>query len=208
MLIKIVNFRRVEPRKPRDLRRLIRYLLNPKHSLTSYVTPPRLLGPPVLRHLLLNSDPWGAGVDESADDITAQFVRYCRFACQGRPLPDVWYVQIILSFAPAATPNLKHPIDPHTSPPKKLSIAQSAIRIVEDALDALGLSKHQPVFLCAHGDRSHIHVHAIVATPFVVPIDWDILSLSRVHINEIAKACADTFQLALAKAKKSLKKTI
>lgn len=185
---------------PRDLRRLIRYLLTPKLSWTSRRTPPRLLGAPVLRHLLLNSEPWGVGVDESADDIAKQFLRYCRYACEGRAIPIVWYVHIILSFAPAATPNLRKPTDKHTSPPKKLSMAQSAIRIAEDALDALGLSKHQPAFLCAHGDRSHIHVHAVIATPFVVPIEWDILSLSRMHINEIAKACADTFQLPLAKS--------
>lgn len=210
MLIKIINFSRKSPRKPRDLRRLIRYLLTPKLSETSHRTPPRLLGAPVLRHLLLNSEPWGVGVDESADDITNQFLRYCRFACEGRSIPDVWYVHIILSFAPAATPTLRRPTDPHTSPPKKLSIAQSAVRIAEDALDALGWSKHQPAILCVHGDRSHIHVHAVVAIPFVVPVEWDIqrdiqwdiLRLSRVDINELAKACADTFQLPLAKNSK------
>jgi hypothetical protein len=205
MLIKIINFSRKSPRKSRDLRRLIRYLLTPKLSQTSHRTPPRLLGPPVLRHLLLNSKPWGVGVDESADDITNQLLRYCRYACEGRSIPDVWYVHIILSFAPAATPTLRRPTDAHTSPPKKLSIAQSAIRIAEDALDALGWSKHQPAFLCVHGDRSHIHVHAVIATPFVVPIEWDILRLSRVDINELAKACADTFQLPLAKPRKLLK---
>ena len=208
MLIKIINFSRKSPRLPRDLRRLIRYLLTPKFSWTSHRTPPRLLGAPVLRHLLLNSDPWGVGVDESADDITNQFLRYCRFACEGRSIPDVWYVHIILSFAPAATPTLRYPTDPHISPPKRLSIAQSAVRIAEDALDALGWSKHQPAFLCVHGDRSHIHVHAVVAIPFVVPVEWDIqrdiqwdiLRLSRVDINELAKACADTFRLPLAKS--------
>lgn len=205
MLIKIINFSRKSPRKPRDLRRLIRYLLTPKLSQTSHRTPPRLLGPPVLRHLLLNSKPWGVGVDESADDITNQFVRYCRYACEGRAIPIVWYVHIILSFAPSATPTLRSPTDPHTSPPKKLSIAQSAVRIAEDALDALGWSKHQPAFLCVHGDRSHIHVHAVIATPFVVPIEWDILKLSRVHINELAKFCADTFKLPLAKSSEVLK---
>jgi hypothetical protein len=204
MLIKIINFSRKSPRLPRDLRRLITYLLTPKLSLTTHRTPPRLLGPPVLKHLLLNSEPWGVGVEESADDITAQFLRYCRFACEGREFPSVWYVHIILSFAPAATQALRHPTDSHTSPPKKHSMAQSAIRIAEDALDALGWSKHQPAILCVHGDRSHIHVHAVIATPFVVPIEWDILTLSRVHINELAKACSDTFLLPLAKTRKLL----
>jgi hypothetical protein len=51
-------------------------------------------------------------------------------------------------------------------------------------------------------------VHAVVAIPFVVPVEWDIqrdiqwdiLRLSRVDINELAKACADTFRLPLAKS--------
>jgi hypothetical protein len=43
-------------------------------------------------------------------------------------------------------------------------------------------------------------VHAVIATPFVVAFEWDILKLSRLLINDMAKACADTFQLPLAKS--------
>lgn len=199
MLIKIINFRRKDPRKARDLRRLIRYLLTPKASRTKLKTPPRLLGPPIFSHLVLSSEPWEPNIAAVATDVADQFVLYCRRACAGRKIPDAWYVHIIFSFAAAATADLIDPPDNHVSPRRHKSSASNAVRIAKDALDFMGAPNSQPAIFVVHGDRRHVHVHAVVALPFVGPEDWDLLRISRVQLNEIAKICAGAFQLPLTK---------
>lgn len=196
MLIKIINFRRVQPRLPRDLRRLIRYLLTPK--LSANLSGDRLLGPPQLHHLLLSVLPKGTGISKAADDITAQFVRYCRTATIGKEMPAVWYVHIICSFAPVASPDLKTPPDTHRYPPQWKSQSKNALRISQDALDNLGWSDLQPGFFVVHGDRRHIHVHAVIAIPIFNSKPWNILRFSRMFIDEIAKTCANAFSLPIS----------
>lgn len=195
MLIKIINFRRKEPRLPRDLRRLIRYLLSPK--LSAGANGARLLGPPELHHLLLSVRPWGTEISAAAEDITEQFVRYCREATVGQTMPEVWYVHMIFSFAPVASSDLKTPPDPHWHLPRWASQSANAIRIARDALDFLGWIDMQPAIFVVHGDRRHIHVHAVIAIPVFGDKPWNALRLSRRLLNETAKICADAFHLPI-----------
>jgi hypothetical protein len=199
VLIKIVNFKRKERRRPADLRRLFRYLLSPKLSRNPQKTPARLLGPPDLHHLVLTSLPWGAGINESADDLANQFHRYCRDACAYREFPEVWYVHIIFSFAPQSAQDLRTPPDRHGTPVKRASVAQNALRLSYDALDFLGWPDRQPSFFVVHGDRRHIHVHGVLALPFPSGEVWDALTTSRGQLNEIANICADAFGLKITK---------
>ncbi|MGJ7554650.1 relaxase/mobilization nuclease domain-containing protein [Variovorax sp. RB3P1] len=193
MLIKISNYRRKKPRRPSDLRRLIRYLFEPKPSVN--IRDHRLLGPPELHHLLLTARPWGSEIGESADDLTHQFIQYCREASSPGPVPEVWYVHLIFSFSPASTPTLRSPTDCHRSPASGVSHSANAIRVATDALDFLGWSGTQPSLFVVHGDRKHVHVHAVIAIPVYGGTTWDVLRFSRRQLHEIAKLAAEAFDL-------------
>lgn len=212
MLIKVINFERASPRRPADLRRLFRYLFSPQ--LTSDPNSNRLLGPPLLDHLVLATEIWGDEIDVAADDLANQMDFYVREAgvcqrecalrpgckglkhCMGRERPPDWYTHIICSFAPFAAGDLRSPADPHSSPRKHASSAANAIRITRDALDFLGWSGAQPGIFVVHGDREHIHVHAVIATPVFGGGVWDVFSFSRQRLFEIAEHCTEAFQLS------------
>lgn len=204
MLIKIINYRRKTPRRPGDLRRLIRYLFLPKLSTNSSAD--RLLGPPELHNLLVSARPSGTEIGEAADDLTEQFVRYCRLATAGQDKPNVWYVHFIFSFAAATTPKLAFPPDTHVFPERCQSIAKNAIRIAKDALDPLGWGATQPSLFVAHGDRAHVHVHAVIAIPVFGGKNWDVMRFSRKHLNECAQVCAEVFGLPTKILRVNLKK--
>lgn len=199
MLIKVINFRRKNPRTANDLRRLIRYLLSPKMSRNQGKTPARLLGPPDLHHLLLNSLPWGPGINDAAADLTEQMIRYTRAARAGHDIPDVWYVHILVSFAPSSARDLRNPPDPHRSPSRGASQTRNALRLTYDALDALGWPMRQPAIFVVHGDRRHIHVHGVLALVFPSGEVANALTTSRRVLNEVAEMCADAFGLKLTR---------
>lgn len=118
MLIKISNFKSKGEKRPRELRRLFKYLSSPQSDTEP--TGPRLLGPPELHHLVLTYKPWGEELDLAADDLTNQLDAYTRGAgscqrecagrpgckglkaCVGRKRPSTWFVHIIVSFEPIA----------------------------------------------------------------------------------------------------------
>lgn len=197
MLIKISNRRRLQPRGPADLRRLLRYLFKPKMTWDSpdEHRPARHLGPPLLHRLITSDMPWGASADKAADDLTEQMVRYCQAARAGKPEIDPWYVHIIVSFSPKTTPDLAAPPDPHKVPRKANSIARNALRLTFDALDFLGWGQTQPGVFVVHGDRQHVHVHAVIVLPVKGGDFWDVMRFSRREINQIARICSDAFEL-------------
>lgn len=195
MLIKIVHKRRKAPRRPADLRRLLRYLFTPKLSRDPLPSPPRLLGPPVLHRLVTSALPWGPGVEQAAADLTEQMVDYCRDARAGLDMPGTWYVHMIVSFSPKAAPALRNPPDGRPVPPSNRSQSANALRVVFDVLDCLGWHPLQPgVFVC-HGDRRHIHVHAVIVRPVEGGGLWDIMRMSRKRLWEIAQIGTDAFGL-------------
>lgn len=199
MLIKIVNFSRTTPRTPNDLRRLIRYLFSPKLSKSPGKTLARLLGPPDLHHLLLNAMPWGQSVNDAAADLTEQMIQYTRAACAGREIPEVWYLHILISFAPTSASDLRSPPDSHRTPSRGASQSQNALRLTYDALNALGWPMRQPSIFVVHGDRRHIHVHGVLALVFPSGEVADALKTSRRVLNEVAEICADAFGLKLSR---------
>lgn len=212
MLIKVINFERKSPRRPADLRRLFRYLFTPQLSAEPDLN--RLLGPPLLDHLVLTHGIWGDEIDLAADDLANQIDFYSREAgvcqrecsgrlgctglkaCLGRRRPASWYTHIICSFAPIATTDLRTPSDGHRTPRKWASSAANAIRITRDALDFLGWSGAQPGVFVVHGDRQHIHVHAVIATPVFGGDVWDIFNFSREEMFLVARRCTEAFDLS------------
>lgn len=202
MLIKVINEPRQNPRNRRDLRRLIRYLFEPQGLEDSLDD--RLLGPPELHHLVTHFCPWGTEILQSADDLTLQIEEYCKFSTIGRTLPDDWFAHIAFSFAPWSSGNLASPPDDFKSPMRFASQGKNAVRVAKDAMDFLGWSAKSPALFVCHGDRAHIHVHAICPTVAPEGNDWRIYNNEEYPeslIFEAAKICADAFRLNLNTAK-------
>ena len=202
MLIKVINVARRSPRTRGDLRRLFKYLFEPKALEDS--ADDRLLGPPELHHLITNFRPWGAESYEAAHELALQMEDYCKLSTVGRELPENWFAHLIFSFAPWTSDNLRSPADDFKSPKRHMSQAKNATRIAKDALDFLGWSDEFPSLFVTHGDRDHVHVHAVFPTvghdgrswPITNPDEYD----EQVFM-ETAKICAETFQLSLSTAK-------
>ncbi|MGJ7579819.1 hypothetical protein ACSFA3_06520 [Variovorax sp. RHLX14] len=76
-----------------------------------------------------------------------------------------------------------------------MSHSTNAIRVAKDALDFLGWSDSQPSLFVVHGDRKHVHVHAVIAIPVYGGGTWDVLRFSRQQLHEIAKFATEAFDL-------------
>ena len=122
-------------------------------------------------------------------------VDYCRDARAGLYMPESWYVHMIFSFSPKASPALRNPLDGRLVPSRNRSQSANAFRVVFDVLDFLGWDHLQPgVFVC-HGDRRHIHVHAVIVRPVEGGGLWNIMRMSRKQLWEIAQIGTDAFDL-------------
>ena len=60
----------------------------------------------------------------------------------------------------------------------------------------MGWSGTQPGVFVVHGDREHIHVHAVISTPVFNGGVWDIFRFSRQQLFEIAQKCTEAFNLS------------
>lgn len=202
MLIKVINEKRQKPRTRRDLRRLLKYLFDPKALDDS--ADDRLLGPPELHHLITNFLPWGTETYEAANEVALQFEDYYKLATMGCEPSENWFAHIVFSFAPWTSDNLRSPADDFKSPKRHMSQAKNAIRIAKDSLDFLGWSDQCPSLFVTHSDRQHIHVHGVLTTvghggrswPITDPAEYD-----EALFFEAAKICAEAFQLSLSTAK-------
>lgn len=212
LLIKIINSSRNSPRRVTDLRRLITYLFTPQ--LSDDPLGNRLLGPAELDHLVTHHTTCNDELSVMVDDLAMQFDWYTREAgicqrncsrptecrglkhCLGNVRPASWYAHLIFAFSPTSTDHLRSPPDQHRTPPRSASKSANAIRIARDALDLLGWSGTQPALFVVHGDKRHIHVHAVVATTVFDGGTWDAFRFSRRQLFEIAAICAETFQLS------------
>lgn len=201
MFLKVINFRRKEPREKVDLTRLLKYLFHikplPRSGATTDVKSEksRLLGPPLLFHLVMTESARGEHIDDLAFDLSTQMHSYALEACVGRPLPNTWYTHIVMSFHTRDGVKLDAPQDrlKHRNP--YLSRSMNAMRICIDLLKTFGCSMTQPALLVAHSDRRHIHVHAVVLLPVKGGSDWDILKHSRSFLYEWALINTKTFEL-------------
>ena len=187
MLLKIINHTRKEPRGRADLVRLIRYLFTPKEA------DERLLGAPEMTKLSLVSPPYGKDIRLAADELADQMLAYCRAACEGRPTPDVWYVHIVVAFAPSARAALSNPAN-KTATGRWGPLPVNACSISKDVLASFGWTRSHPTLFVVHGDTQHVHVHVVPVIPQIgIHPDWDILRISRRALNAAAKACAARF---------------
>lgn len=162
MMIKVMSYTAMEPQRPGDLARLIRYMLDAKVGAPEVDAVLRLAGPPFVRRLVQRTLPWGADSRLSADDFAHQMFQHIRAGCQGHELPRQVYSHVVLSFSPRLS--RKAVLDPKVRPGLgRHSVFAKAIRVVLDALENLGVGEHFPLIVVMHGDRSHLHSHVVVA---------------------------------------------
>lgn len=210
MFVKVVNFKRQTPRKKKDLARLIRYLLSPKSdprfvklddfdiSEIAFSPNQRLLGPPLAKNLLLSIPPWGKTLALCAQDISQQIFDYALQTSvnHGKALPDNWYAHFILSFHPRDRTRIRRRADIPLNKDLR-SCTQTLFHISLDFLDAMGLDTSQKVFLVAHADRKHWHVHAVIALPdSLQDPKFGMLKIDRHLIFEYAVICTTAFNLS------------
>ena len=184
MMIKVMSYTAMEPQRPGDLARLLRYMLDAKVGAPEMDAVLRLAGPPFVRRLVQRTLPWGinsrlsahdlalhphhgcglVGADSrlSADDLAHQMFQHIRAGCQGQELPRQVYSHVVLSFSPRLS--RRAALDPKVRPGLgRHSVYAKALRIVLDALENLGVGEHFPLIAVMHGDRSHLHSHVVVA---------------------------------------------
>jgi hypothetical protein len=196
MIIKLMIRKSTTRKRPKDLRRLLRYLFTPQLSRTPLPSPPRLLGPPQVHSLIQRHLPWGLSMELAADDLANQMAMHSRHAFRSQIFPAVWYAHIVMSFAPAASELLSNPVDDRPYPPKTRTQAGNALRICYDALDSLGWDPHiRPSVHVVHGDRRHIHVHSVIALASFRGVVWEIHRVGRRVMIDYGEACRQGFQL-------------
>ncbi len=162
MMIKVMSYTAMEPQRPGDLARLLRYMLDAKVGAPEVDAALRLAGPPFVRRLVQRALPWGADSRLAADDLAHQMFQHIRAGCEGEALPRQVYSHVVLSFSPRLS--RKAVLDPKVHPGLgRHSVFAKSLRIVLDALENLGVGKHFPLIAVMHGDRSHLHGHVVVA---------------------------------------------
>ena len=77
MMIKVMSYTAIEPQRPGDLARLLRYMLDAKVGAPEMDTVLRLAGPPFVRRLVQRTFPWGADNRLSADDVALRLHHGC-----------------------------------------------------------------------------------------------------------------------------------
>lgn len=162
MMIKVMSYTAMEPQRPGDLARLIRYMLDAKVGAPEVDAVLRLAGPPFARRLVQRTLPWGTDSRLYADDLAHQTFQHIRAGCQGQELPRQVYSHVVLSFSPRLS--RRAALDSKVRPGLgRHSVYAKALRIVLDALENLGVGEHFPLIAVMHGDRSHLHSHVVVA---------------------------------------------
>lgn len=199
MMIKVIPFTAVDPQRPHDLKSLLRYLIVGRGGSGGIDVFTRMFGPPFARHIIQRVWPFGVDFRIAAHDASHQIFSRVRLGCSEVSLPRQVYAHVILSFAPRRR---RQEVDgfgasghPFESP------YSGALRIVLDALKRLGVNDHFPLFVVLHGDRRHLHAHAVVGL-FARGIPrCGICELNRSSVRKISKQVDLDFGLGRVTAK-------
>src|SRR4051794_38191427 len=101
MIIKILPYTAVEPQRPGELARLLRYLLAAKSGKPEVDAFLRLAGPPYARRLIQRHFPWGPHARMAADDLAHQMFAHIRAGWSGEGrLPRHVYSHVAISYSP------------------------------------------------------------------------------------------------------------
>ena len=159
MMIKVVSFTAMDAQRPHDLKSLLRYLVVGRGGSGGLNAFTRLFGPPFARHIIQRLWPFDGDFRLAAHDVSHQLFSRVRLGCFGRTLPRQVFAHVIFSFAPRRR---QRGVDGLAPVAAAESTYFGVLRIVLDALSRLGVGDHLPLFLVFHGDRRHLHAHAVV----------------------------------------------
>ena len=159
MMIKVVSFTAMDAQRPHDLKSLLRYLVVGRGGSGGLSAFTRLFGPPFARHIIQRLWPFDGDFRLAAHDVSHQLFSRVRLGCFDKTLPRQVFAHVILSFAPRRR---QRSVDGFAPVAAVESTYFGALRIVLDALSRLGVADHLPLFLVFHGDRRHLHAHAVV----------------------------------------------
>lgn len=198
MMIKVIPFTAVDPQRPHDLKSLLRYLIVGRGGSGGLDAFTRLFGPPFARHIIQRVWPFGVDFRIAAHDTSHQIFSRVRMGCSEVSLPRQVYAHVILSFAPRRR---RRVVDDSAQVAAFESPYSGALRIVLDALKRLGVNDQFPLFVVLHGDRRHLHAHAVVGL-FAMGIPrCGICELNRSSVWKIAKQVDLDFGLGRVTAK-------
>jgi hypothetical protein len=161
MLIKPISYTAREPQRPSDASRLLRYLIAGEGGSCVASMLHRLAGPPFVRRMVQRVLPWD-DPRRAAEDIAHQLFAIVRRGCPDAKLARQVYAHFVLSFAPrrrtrraSGAPEQSGALAPELT-------FTSALRIVLDALENIGVGEYLPLYLVFHRNRRHLHAHAVV----------------------------------------------
>lgn len=191
MLIKINNYTAKQRQRVCEISRLIRYLLvgrGPGKSLA------RLAGPPFCRNLIQRHNPFGDELEESATDIAKQLKSSVLGGCIGASRPHDLCTHIIMSIPPRyrSRSALKHLGPNETNSDEGTYFG--ALQIALDILDMLGVDHRLALYCVVHGDRRHMHIHAIVGR-FAFGARDLVSERSSIELIRISKTIDDRYSL-------------
>jgi hypothetical protein len=163
VIIKVLPYAAVEPQRPGDLARLLRYLVAAQTSEPGSDALLRLAGPPFTRRVVQRHLPWGPDARVAATDLAHQMFAHIRAGWSGGGrLPRHVYSHIVISYSPKLS--RRSGLAPTVvSTVGRNSIHSKAVHIALDTLENLGVGEHFPMIVVPHGDRRHLHVHIVVA---------------------------------------------
>ncbi|WP_140628365.1 relaxase/mobilization nuclease domain-containing protein [Methylibium rhizosphaerae] len=163
MIIKILPYAAVEPQRPGDLARLLRYLFAAQTGEQETGAHLRLAGPPVTRRVVQRHLPWGLDARNAATDLAHQMFAFIRAGWTGGGrLPRRVYSHIVISYSPKLSRRAGLGSTVRSTMGSN-SVHSKAVHIALDALENLGVGEHFPMIVVPHGDRQHLHVHIVLA---------------------------------------------
>lgn len=159
-------YRRAHSQRVADLSALIKYMLeakDPDQDVRRRNHEQRLAGPPVTSRLIQRISPFGETIGAAAYDLAQQLFKHARDRVEFDDLPSVVYRYLLFAFPvnqPLNRTFLAFTRRNAERQPK--SDFQIVIRMVTEALDAMGIGQHVPSMIVVHNDTEHYHAHVVV----------------------------------------------
>jgi hypothetical protein len=167
-----------------NLRRLFRYLVQPKTTDPEYFAGERVLWAPVAYGLVQHVLPFAVNAAQWAKSLAQQLIQFTKRARGGAQLPKHVALHLCLSF----------PADDAPALGRTAKIRAKRMRQIVRAALRLAALEGRPYVVVAHGDRPHLHAHVVVALVNYAGVLWKD-SQSKLRFSEIAATLERRFRL-------------
>lgn len=174
MHIQIRSYKRAHPQVIADLSALIKYMLEakePDEDQRKRNHEARLAGPPVTSRLVQRVSPFGETISLAAYDLAQQLFKHARDRQAEGDLPSVVYKHLLFSL-PVDQPLNKRflAFTQLMAERQPRSEFQIIVRMVKQAMDAMGIEEGAPSLIVVHNDTAHFHAHVVVGM-FAADVD-------------------------------------